>query len=78
MADCLAELAINFSLAKGTLSAMSEISKSLGGDAFKTIFSKPLVWDDDGKGEIKATINFGQVDGKDEVITIEAQRKVKR
>jgi len=78
MADCLAELAINFSMAKNMMGIINPIAKSLGGSEYATLFKKPFIWTDDPMGEIKATLQFGADDDeKKRIITISATRKAK-
>jgi len=76
MADCLAELAISFFMAKNMMGIINPIAKSLGGSEYKSLFKGPFRWTDDKKGEIKSTIKFGtDADGKEHAISIIATRK---
>jgi hypothetical protein len=78
MADCLAELAINFSMAKSMMGVINPIAKSLGGSEYKSLFQMPLVWHDDKKGDIKSILGFGSdANGKKQSIAIVAKRKEK-
>ena len=76
MADCLADLAISFFMAKNMMGMISGIDKSMGGAGFSGLFKMPLTWTDDNKGSIKAHIKLGSGD-KAKTITIEATRKRK-
>jgi len=77
MADCLAEMGINFSMAKNMMGIINPIAKSLGGSEYTTLFKKPFTWTDDKKGEIKAQIQFGADDDDKKTITILAVKKAK-
>jgi len=78
MADCLAEMAINLSMAKNMMGIINPIAKSLGGSEYGTLFRRPFIWTDDKKGEIKAYIQFGaDDDDKKKTITVSALRKTK-